>query len=391
MSYAATTMNLRSRILAVLNYEKFDRIPLVHFGFWHETLLKWAKEGHLDEDIARNWGDGNGADAQISEILGFDGNYYSTFSPNTWIKPGFESKVIKTLDDGSKHLFNHEGVVILVKEGTNSIPAEIDYTLKGRDDWEREYKHRFTWDEERLTNTRVRIGTTTVPFTEGGLEQLKNEDRDEWIGLDCGSLFGRIRNILGVENSAYLYSDDEELFDEIVKTSADLCYRGVEEALATGAKFDFAHFWEDICFKNGPLISPNVFKEKVGPHYKRITKLLNEHGINIISLDCDGLIDHLIPTWLENGVNTMFPIEVGTWDASIAPWREKYGKDIRGVGGMNKNIFARDRSAVDEEVARLEKLIRLGGYIPCPDHRIAPDAKWELVQYYCQKMHKITF
>ena len=28
----------------------------------------------------------------------------------------------------------------------------------------------------------------------------------------------------------------------------------------------------------------------------------------------------------------------------------------------------------------------LGGYIPCPDHRIAPDAKWENVKHYCARM-----
>lgn len=100
------------------------------------------------------------------------------------------------------------------------------------------------------------------------------------------------------------------------------------------------------------------------------------------------MIDSLIPIWLENGVNTMFPIEVGTWNASIAPWREKYGKQLRGVGGMNKTIFARDREAVDQEIERLKPLMALGGYIPCPDHRIAPDAKFELVQYYCEKMQK---
>lgn len=70
---------------------------------------------------------------------------------------------------------------------------------------------------------------------------------------------------------------------------------------------------------------PAVFDELIGPWYKKITSLANAHCINIISLDCDGLIDRLIPTCLSNGVNTMFPIEVGTWDASIAPWREKYG------------------------------------------------------------------
>ena len=85
----------------------------------------------------------------------------------------------------------------------------------------------------------------------------------------------------------------------------------------------------------------------------------------------------------------MFPIEVGTWNGNIGPWREKYGKALRGVGGMNKKVFACDREAVDKEVERLKRLIDLGGYIACPDHRIAPDAKFELVQYYCEKMHEL--
>ena len=102
-----------------------------------------------------------------------------------------------------------------------------------------------------------------------------------------------------------------------------------------------------------------------------------------------GKIDKLVPVWLENGVNTMFPIEVGTWNASIQPWREKYGKDLFGVGGMDKRVFAHDRAAVDAEIQRLKKLVDLGGYIPCPDHRIAPDAKFELVQYYCELMQNL--
>lgn len=85
----------------------------------------------------------------------------------------------------------------------------------------------------------------------------------------------------------------------------------------------------------------------------------------------------------------MFPIEVGTWNASIAPWRAQYGRQLRGVGGMNKTVFPRDRAAVEQEVERLRRLIDLGGYIPCPDHRIAPDARFELVQYYCELMQKL--
>jgi uroporphyrinogen decarboxylase len=30
----------------------------------------------------------------------------------------------------------------------------------------------------------------------------------------------------------------------------------------------------------------------------------------------------------------------------------------------------------------------MGGFIPCPDHRIAPDAKYGLVAYYCEQYQK---
>jgi len=192
-----------------------------------------------------------------------------------------------------------------------------------------------------------------------------------------------------MENLCYLMVDDEPLYDEIIQTVADLVFRCVEYTLQSGARFDFAHFWEDICYKNGPLVSPDVFMEKVGPHYRRITDLVRRHGLTIVSLDCDGCIDALIPTWLQNGVNTMFPIEVGTWRADIRPWRERYGQELRGVGGMDKTVFARDAAAIDAEIERLKPLVALGRYIPCPDHRIAPDARFELVRYYGQRMRAV--
>ncbi|MFI4911617.1 MAG: hypothetical protein ACIAQZ_08125 [Sedimentisphaeraceae bacterium JB056] len=381
-------MTNRERILAVLNYESYDRLPVVHFGFWNETLDKWAAEGHITKDEAKNWFDSTPADKSIGEKLGFDSNWSNCFNPKVDIHPLFEEKVVKVNDDGSRHLRQADGVIVMQKDEAGSIPTEIDHLLKDRKSWEEHYLPRLQFSPERIEESRVNTGEEFLQFNQGGLEYLKTTGKDTMIGLFCGSLFGRIRNWVGVEEVSYLYMDDEALYTEIIDTVADLEYKCAEYVLKTGAKFDFGHFWEDICFKNGPLVVPSIFDQKVGPHYKRITELLGSYGINIVSLDCDGMIDALIPTWFGNGVNTMFPIEVGTWDANIKPWREKYGKELRGVGGMNKTVFAFDKSAIDAEIERLKPLVDLGGYIPCPDHRIAPDAKWELVQYYCEKMRK---
>jgi hypothetical protein len=248
--------------------------------------------------------------------------------------------------------------------------------LVDRASWEEHYLPKLQYTEDRADEADI-------------MELAKKRDKDEPLGIFCTSLFGQIRNWMGVEGISYMYADDEDLYDEIINTVGDLAYKVLEKTLSYNSDFDFAHFWEDICFKNGPLVRPDIFDEKVGPHYKKITDLLKRYNIDIVSLDCDGVIDSLIPTWLNNGVNTMFPIEVGTWNASIKPWREKYGKEIRGVGGMNKNVFALDYAAVDTEIECLRALIELGGFIPCPDHRIPPTAKWENVQYYCDRMHKI--
>ncbi|MBN1370609.1 MAG: hypothetical protein JW987_01515 [Anaerolineaceae bacterium] len=369
-------MNNRERALAVLNYQHYDRLPLVHFGFWHETLDDWAAQGHISREEARDWADGNAVDDAIGGRLGFDFNWSGGFYWSSSLRPGFERKLVRAHPGGGREILNEDGVVVVEKDDAGSIPSEVEHLLKDRKSWEEHYLPRLQWEESRVDWDWL----ANLP---------EPEQRDRPLCLWCGSLWGRIRDIAGVVGLSYLMSDDPELVDEMVRTTADLCYTGLKAILERYDRFDYGHMWEDICFKNGPLVSPRFFAEKIGPHYRRITDLLREHGISIVSLDCDGKIDKLAPIWIENGVNTMFPIEVGTWNANIAPWRAAFGRELRGVGGMNKVVFAQDKAAINTEVERLKPLVELGGFIPCVDHRIPPDAKWENVQYYCQRMCEV--
>lgn len=372
-------MTFRENAMAVLHYEAYEKFPVVSFGYWGETVQKWADEGHITREEADDYcrhGDNGWGDRSIMKKLGFDFNWNSCVGSSSDLFPEFEEKTLEERPDGSRVIRDNSGLIVLVKPGIVSIPAEVGTSLTDRAVWEQEYLPRLRFSMERIPTEL--------------LETLRDDTgREIPVGIHCGSLMGRMRDLLGVEQMSYLMADDFDLYEEIIDTMDGLCYDCVKAMLDSGAKFDYAHFWEDICFKNGPLVIPSMFDEYVGPHYKRITDLLHSHGIDIVSVDCDGWIDRLIPTWLENGVNTMFPIEVGTWNASIAPWREQYGRELRGVGGMNKTVFSRDRAAVDAEIERLRPLIELGGYIPCPDHRIAPDAKYENVQYYCDRMQNL--
>lgn len=369
-------MNNRERALAILHYQPYDRLPVVHFGFWNELLDKWAEEGHITKDEARLWGDGNEVDYAITARLGFDFNWYTCFHWNYSLRPPFTPQVVRVREDGSREVRNVDGVTILNKDETNAIPMEIEHLLKDRAAFEEHYRARLEWNPDR------------VPWQ--WLEKIPApEQRDHPIGLHCGSLWGRIRDITGLVGLSYMMADDPDLVEDMLDMTGELCYQGVKAILEKYDKFDFIHFWEDIAYRAGPLVSPTFFYKKVGPYYKRITDLGKAHGIDICSLDCDGQIDKLIPTWVDNGVNTMFPIEVGVWGANIAPWRAKYGKELRGVGGVTKTMFGKERAVIDTEIERIKPLVELGGYVPCLDHRIPEDAVWENVQYYCDRMHQV--
>lgn len=372
-------MNFRENTMAILHYLPYDKMPVVSFGYWSETTEKWASQGYItkEESLSYNtMGDNSPGDQSIMKKLGFDFNWNSCIGGRVLLSPNFDTEILQTMEDGSRIIRDSLGLICKEKPGTVSIPSEIGTSLTNRQAWEELYLPKLQMSAQRVPKSMF-----------SGLAELS--EREIPLGIHAGSLMGNMRNILGVEQLSYLWADDPELYEEIVDTLCGLCFNCTKLALESGVSFDYAHFWEDICFKNGPLVSPSVFEELVGPWYKKITDLCKSYGIDIVSLDCDGKIDSLIPTWMANGVNTMFPIEVGTWNANIAPWREKYGKELRGVGGMNKTVFSRDKEAVDREVERLSSLIDLGGYIPCPDHRIAPDANFELVAYYCQQMRKL--
>ena len=372
-------MNTRERCMNVLHYKDIDRLPAVHFGYWNELLLEWAEQGKIPMEIAQKWGDGNAYDRQLDEIIGWDcgWNHTRSYCANG-LYPPFEQKVLEVLPDGSQRVQSKFGVIEKIKPGIVSIPSEDDYLLKDREAFEELFLPKLQFSAERIRSNILEKFNETRPY-------------DIPVGLHLGSVLGQIRDMTTVVGMSYLvYDEDEELFADIVDTYAELQYKCVEAVLETGAKFDYAHYWEDVCFKNGPLISPELFDELCAKHYKKRNDLCHKYGIDIISLDCDGVTDKLWDTWVENGVNVLFPIEIGTWGDQFEPARQKYGEKILGVGGMDKTAFRKDKAAVDAEIDRMKRMASMGGFIPCPDHRIMPGSKFELVQYYVEEIKKIS-
>lgn len=369
-------MKNSERALNILNYKPVDRLPAVHFGYWPELLAEWAQQGHISKELSDSVQDSNQADKELDQIIGWDFNWQNLKGGNMNLFPPFEQKVLEKLPNGFLRVQNPDGLIELLRDGAGSIPAEDDYQLKDRAAFETLYKNKMLFHKDRIPYDYLS-------------NNFNQERKDGPVGLNLGSVFGSVRNMLSVQGMSYLMYDDYPLLKEIVDTFAELQYRCVKEILQTGAKFDFAHYWEDICFKNGPLLSPQIFESLCAAHYKKRNDLVRSYGIEIISLDCDGVTEALQPIWFANGVNTLFPIEFGTWGDQFEKARLRFGKDLKGVGAVNKTVFLKDKNAVDEELKRIQHLVNLGGFLPCPDHRLMPGSKFDLVCYYAVQIKEM--
>jgi uroporphyrinogen decarboxylase len=143
---------------------------------------------------------------------------------------------------------------------------------------------------------------------------------------------------------------------------------------------DLAWGWEDICFNNGPLVGPNVWRRIVSEPMTRVCKLLRRYGVDIILTDCDGNVQALAPVWLECGLNGMFPCEVAGGSDPVL-LRSQLGKDALLFGGVNKRVLT-DKAATLAELKRLTPLLEEGGFIPFIDHRIPGYVSYENHRYY---------
>ena len=92
-------MKLRENVRAVLQYEPFDHMPVIHFGYWQETLEKWREEGHLTAREIENYYDGSPSDRLIARKLGFDYGWQPIVGVNTALFPSFEARIVERRRD----------------------------------------------------------------------------------------------------------------------------------------------------------------------------------------------------------------------------------------------------------------------------------------------------
>ncbi|MBN2451109.1 MAG: hypothetical protein JXR77_12015 [Lentisphaeria bacterium] len=350
------TMTDRERFNRQMHYQSVDRSFNMEFGYWNENFTEW--------DIFVNNGIRNNGEAD--RFFSFDriGNVGGC----TWMHPAFESRVIEETES-TRIILDGNGLFKEVpKDGHDTIPHYLKASIVTPEDWKREKELRF---DRNHPARRVNVEA---------LRKAHPPERTYPLGVHCGSMMGRIRDMLTFEGFAFAIYDYPEMLEDMVETACVLIEDFLDQVLGQ-VDFDYASGWEDICFKNGPICTLDFFHSVVVPRYRRIGRRLHRHGIDLWYTDCDGDVRPLLPGFLEAGINCLFPYEVNSCAHPVELLHE-YGRDLRIMGGVDKMQLARGPEAIRAYLESLVPGVERGGYIPFCDHRCPPDVRPEYYLYY---------
>ena len=358
-------MTSRERFNNQMHFKPVDRCFNMEFGYWDEVLKTWPIL--IENGITNN----EQADIFFNfdkiEIKGFMG-VKRRQSGWVWMLPEFQEKIIHKTKT-TNIVQNCDGMLAEVpKDGHDSIPHYIKSPIVTPEDWAKIKAERFDPDHP---DRKVDIEA---------LKKMYPSDRDFPAGVYGGSMIGKIRDVLTFEGLAYACHDYPAMVEDMVETSCVMVENFLDQVLGE-VDFDFASGWEDICFKNGPIVTVNFFKNVVVPRYKRISAKLKAAGVNLWYVDCDGDVSSLVPHFLEGGVNCLLPFEVNS-GGHPGKLLDEYGKDLRITGGVDKIEIAKGPDTIKKYLESIAPYVERGGFIPHIDHRCPPSIEQKDYLYY---------
>lgn len=381
------SLNAREKFLSTLEFDTSVPPPLYEWGYWVQTIERWYKEGLPKvQGIPESLPHGKGATGPLlggkkecldpRQVVNFDKSN-NRFPGEYWIFPKFKVQIIEKIED-RVILIDEMGIKKKTTARGDTIPEYYEWPVKNRDDWEK-------FKNERLN---AKTPGRYPERLDEVIEKLKNRDYPLSIGGDqCVGFLGSIRYLVGEVKLFTLFYDDPNLLRDIITYLVSF-WTELWAPIISQIKVDWVNMWEDMCYKNGPLISPEMFREFMLPAYRDFTRFLKANGINNIIVDTDGNCWKLIPLFLKGGVTGLMPMEVAA-GMNVLELRRTF-PELQIIGGIDKRVLAKDKKAIDRELeTKLPFMFKKGGYIPTVDHFVPPDVPLENFIYYRNQIEKI--
>lgn len=335
------------------------------FGFY--CLEQWEQQG-MPADVSR------------SELFGYSPRGGVGLGGIGWCEapfvPAFEEKILE--DRGDTELVQDRygrHVLCFRNRRSGFMPEYVDHPVTDQKSWEEKCKWRLDpGSPERYADMAERMEPKIAGAAEGRMVTQ---------GLVGGYMY--LRSLIGPGELPYMFYDSPELIHDCMQTWLEVA-QAVVTAHQKYLTLDELFLAEDICYNNGPLLSPDMMREFFFPYYQQLIDTVKANQIDqtrhlYLQIDTDGWATPVIPVYQELGMDAMSPFEVAS-GCDVVEIGRQY-PDLVISGGIDKRVLAQSKQAIDEMVDRIFPAMQArGGYIPTCDHGVPAEVPYENYLHY---------
>lgn len=341
-------MTIRERFCKVYDFERLDR-PVRCEGIycWRETIELWKKNKTFSED--GDWIKYFGFEPYLWYTGGIGGTSMSLSGPP------IKEKLVKK--EGFVETWEND-IGLLWQKRTDCVSYRwLRYPVENHKDWIEKIKFRLKPEEHNWQILQQQAA------------DLKDKE-DYPILIFVVGLYAFWRNFWGTENLSYAFYDWPETLHDMAKTWLKMlceCSPGCFNTIRT----DGIIFHEDMAYKNGPLVSPEIFDTFMAPYYRELFSHLKRYGQKRFLLDSDGNNGIILERFIELGMNGLFPFECAA-GYDIVEFRKTH-PDFVIYGGIDKRVLFGNKEDIKKEVMKKVPVVwETGGFIPSIDHSVPP-------------------
>ncbi|MBW8012604.1 MAG: hypothetical protein FVQ83_15420 [Chloroflexi bacterium] len=243
-------------------------------------------------------------------------------------------------------------------------PPESNAWRDGTDEWgcvwvNGMYSHGLVESEADLEHYSPHLDYVKRLFDSEETANVRSQYPDHCLifGTHVGPLTAGFM-AMGFERFFSLLIKNPDFVHKVLEARTDYCIALYQQAISLGA--ELVVLGDDAAHRDGPMISPSMWREFIMPYHSRIVEELEVPVI----WHSDGNILPLLPYAIEAGFVGFHGLEPAA-GINLSKVKQEYGQDLVLVGNIDVGVLcANNMEAVRQEVHRcLEQGAPGGGYM----------------------------
>ncbi|MFA9405693.1 MAG: uroporphyrinogen decarboxylase family protein [Anaerolineales bacterium] len=365
-------MSSRERVLAAINHEVPDRVPLI-LGVDHSTSI--AQQAYR----------------KLKQSLDFDAPEH--YLHGTWRELGsvrMDEEVLIRLGSDGRGVWDRKSRAIELRNETRDAGSDyVDEFGVGQmesspGEWFPSHHPLQGSSMEALASYPWPEGNDLSCF-EGVSERarmLKDENQYAIFGAPWLIFpFERANQIQGMEKFLTYMITEPDFARALLEKFTQYFKRFVDHFIREAAvPLDIFSLGDDLGTSAGPLLSPKMYREIIKPSHAELIEFVKKRSGAKIWFHSDGDVFQLLDDFIEIGVNILNPIEKSGNMADFEGLKKRYGKKLCFCGAIDtRRLLPQGSPAQVRQEVRdvIQALAPGGGYMLAAVHTIMNDVPAE--------------